>query len=322
MTHGLVLGKFLPPHAGHVYLIETARRLCDELTIVVGTLDREPIAGALRARWVRELFPDLRVVHLTDDNPQDPSEHPEFWAIWKRSLEAVLPGAVDVVFASEAYGGPLAATLGARWVPVDRKALAVSGTAVRQRPAAYWSYLPAPVRAHLIRRVSVFGPESTGKSTLAAALAAHYRTVAVPEYARTYLEARRPDHIAAVDLEAIAHGQAASEDALASRAERVLICDTDPSLTQVWSDCLGHALEIAPRRYHLTLLTDVDLPWVADPVRYLPDDRADFLARCEARLSAEGRRFVTIRGDRLTAAIAAIDALLAEPLRWPEDVTP
>ena len=87
MTRGLVLGKFLPPHAGHVYLIETARRQCDDLSIVVGTLAREPIAGALRALWMRALFPDLRVLHLTDDNPQEPSEHPRFWEIWREGGE-------------------------------------------------------------------------------------------------------------------------------------------------------------------------------------------------------------------------------------------
>ena len=88
MTRGLVLGKFLPPHAGHVYLCEFARNYVDELTIVVGTLAREPIAGTTRFAWMRELFPFDRVVHLTDENPQDPSEHPAFWDIWRASLRS------------------------------------------------------------------------------------------------------------------------------------------------------------------------------------------------------------------------------------------
>ena len=57
MTTGLVLGKFLPPHAGHLYLIETALREVDHLTVLVCSLEREPIPGALRFHWMRELAP-------------------------------------------------------------------------------------------------------------------------------------------------------------------------------------------------------------------------------------------------------------------------
>lgn len=78
MTHGMVLGKFMPPHAGHVYLCEFARRWVDELTIVVGSTAAEPIPGAQRVAWMRELFPFDRVVHLANENPQRPWEHPDF----------------------------------------------------------------------------------------------------------------------------------------------------------------------------------------------------------------------------------------------------
>ena len=310
MTRGLVLGKFLPPHAGHVYLIETARRQCDDLSIVVGTLAREPIAGALRALWMRALFPDLRVLHLTDDNPQEPSEHPRFWEIWRDSLLAILPAPPDVVFTSDAYGARLADVLGARWVPIDpaRATVPVSGTAIRAAPLAHWRYLPHPVRAHYARRISVFGPESTGKSTLAVELAARLGTVCVPEYARAYLEARAVAAPTRADLDAIAAGQAAAEDAFVPDCNGTLICDTDPLLTAVWSATLfGEPLPLPPRRYDLTLLCDVDLPWVADRVRYLPDDRRGFFDRCVTALRAADRRYVVIRGaNRLDQAVGAI----------------
>jgi HTH-type transcriptional regulator, transcriptional repressor of NAD biosynthesis genes len=310
VTHGLVLGKFLPPHAGHVYLIEAARRQCNDLSIVVGTLAREPIAGVLRAQWMRALFPELRVLHLTDENPQDPSEHPRFWDIWRDSLLAILPAPPAVVFTSDAYGARLADVLGARWVPIDpaRAAVPVSGTAIRAAPLAHWRFLPRPVRAHYARRISVFGPESTGKSTLAAALAARLDTVCVPEYARAYLEARGVVAPAQADLDAIAAGQAASEDALVPACNGTLICDTDPLLTAVWRAALfGEPMPLPPRRYDLTLLCDVDLPWVADPVRYLPDDRRDFFERCATALRAAGRRYVVIRGaNRLEQAVEAL----------------
>lgn len=317
---GMVLGKFLPPHLGHTYLVEAARRQVDALTVVVGTLAAEPIPGALRYAWMQELAHDCTVVHLTDENPQQPEEHPQFWDIWRESLLRVLPERPDVVFASEAYGERLAAELGARFVPIDplRHIVPVSGTAVRDDPWACWAYLPPPVRAYYVQRVVVCGPESTGKSTLAARLAAHYDTLWVPEYARTLIEAQA-GRLEAADLPVIARGQAASEDVLARRASRLLITDTDLSMTKVWSEALFGAVEpwiaeaARARPYALHLLCDVDVPWVPDVVRYLPDERQSFLARCEAELARCGRRVVRISGSwdaRFEAAVRAIDAAL------------
>ncbi len=327
MSRGLVLGKFMPPHAGHLFLVDFARRMVDELTVVVGTLASEPIPGALRHQWMRELSPGCEVLHLRDENPQDPSEHPDFWGIWRRSLLRTMPRRPDVVFASEPYGERLAAELGARFVPVDleRQALPISGTAVRRDPWAHWRHLPACVRAHYVRRVSIFGPESTGKSTLAAQLARRYGTVAVPEYARTWLESQ--DCICRIEhMELIACGQGAAEDALARVADRLLICDTDPLATALWSDALFGRVPAAlmeasqGRRYALTLLLDVDVPFVEDPIRYLPGRRAEFFERCAAGLNDAGRPVLVLRGDwseRWSCACAAIDALLVADGRLP-----
>ncbi len=311
-AHGLVLGKFLPPHAGHLYLIEHALRCVERLTVVVGTLARETLPGALRFAWMTELCPDATVVHLTDENPQDPSEHPEFWAIWKASIQRVVPEPIDVVFASEAYGARLAHDHGARFIPVDpgRTIVPISGTAIRDAPLANWQYLPAPVRAHYAKRVCIVGAESTGKSTLAAALANHYQTTLVPEYARTYLEALGRAPLAS-DMPVIAINQLASEDVLARSCNRVLICDTDARVTRLWSDALFGACDpvvehLAQRRYDLTIATGPDLPFEPDPIRYLPEQRDAFHARIDfADLVVTGDR-----ETRLRTACAAIDQLL------------
>jgi HTH-type transcriptional regulator, transcriptional repressor of NAD biosynthesis genes len=55
-TVGFILGKFLPPHNGHKYLIDFARNYADELVVQVGTLKREPISGELRFQWMKEMF--------------------------------------------------------------------------------------------------------------------------------------------------------------------------------------------------------------------------------------------------------------------------
>lgn len=320
MTTGMLLGKFLPPHLGHVYLGEFAGRFVDRLTIVVCSLKREPIPGELRFRWMRELFPFDTVVHLTDDLPQEPAEHPDFWNLWRSALQRVLPGQPDYVFASEEYGWRLAEELGAAFVPVDRarSAVPVSGTAIRTDPAANWAYLPRCVRSYFVKRVCVFGPESTGKTTLARRLAEHFGTAWAPEYARTLLEASGRK-VRVEDMERIARGQAASEDALARNATRVLIADTDPLATLIWSHVLFGVVPPAVRELadartaDLYLLTEADVPWVADPVRYRPDGGRDFFERCRAELNARGRRSVVLRGDwdeRFNAAVAAVEGLL------------
>ena len=150
MTTGFLLGKFLPPHFGHMYLIEQAALRCDRLTVLVCSIQREPIPGVLRYRWMRELFPQHDVRHCTDENPQYPHEHPDFWQFWVASIRRFVPTGPDLVFSSEDYGDELAARLGARHVCIDkaRSIMPVSGTAVRSNPRAVWNLIPPQVRAY------------------------------------------------------------------------------------------------------------------------------------------------------------------------------
>jgi NadR type nicotinamide-nucleotide adenylyltransferase len=315
--HGVVLGKFLPPHNGHLYLVDFARRYCEELTVVVGSLAREPIAGELRWLWMQELVPGARVVHLNDENPQQPDEHPDFWNIWKASLERVVDRPIDLLFASEDYGQPLAQALGAQFIPVNgyRQVIDISGTALRQQPLRHWEHLPPVVRPYFVQRISIFGPESTGKSTLTQRLAAHFDTLWVPEYARTWLELRGGE-VRLEDMVIISKGQRASEEALARQANRRLFCDTDPSATLLWSQELFAtcAPELSQQKgnYDLTLLCDVDVPWVADSVRYRPQGRSEFWQRCQQLLESEGRHIVCLSGsweERWKQALEAVSGL-------------
>lgn len=311
---GAVLGKFLPPHRGHQYLVDFARHYADDLTVVVGSLAREPIPGEVRVAWMRELFPSVRVVHLRDENPQHPDEHPDFWAIWRESMHRALGGPVDALFASEAYGERLAREIGARFVPVGglREVLPVSGTAIRQDPLGHWDWLPAPVRPWFARRVCVFGPESTGKTTLAARLARHFDTVWVPEYARTWLELR-----GGLDFPAIARGQVAAEEALARQCRRLLVLDTDVLATVLWSRRLAGACPVVvsdlarSRPCDLYLLCAPDVPWVPDAVRYLPGEGEAFFQECREILADRPVR--ELRGDweqRFALACQAVEEVL------------
>ncbi len=323
----MVLGKFMPPHLGHVYLFDFARHYVDELAIVVETQRDQSIPGDLRYQWVREMFPDTRVLHLTDENPQEPAEASDFWQIWHDSLTRILPFKPDYLFASEEYGWKLAEVMDAQFVPVDidRNIMPVSGTAVREDPIANWQYLPRVARPYFAKRVCIFGPESTGKSTLTRNLAKHYSSAYVPEYARTHIESRNGD-ITSDDIPMIAQGQIASEDAIAFNANRVLFCDTDLITTTIWSDWLYQSCpewieaEANQRQYDLYLVTDVDVPWVEDAVRYLPEERKSFLDRCIEELEKRNRDYIVLSGNweqRMANAIAAIDEILSTRSKEP-----
>ena len=173
-------------------------------------------------------------------------------------------------------------------------------------------------------KVVLFGPESTGKTTLSKKLAEHYRTQWVPEYAREYLQDKWNKEQKACepkDLLPIAYGQMELENALAKKANKILICDTDLLETKVYSEAyyLGycdplleeHALK---NTYDLYLLTYIDVPWVKDDLRDKPEERERMFAYFNETLKKYHRNFVTLKGDkqkRFATAVEHLDKLLA-----------
>lgn len=322
---GLVLGKFLPYHAGHAHLIRTARAQVDVLTVLVCSIAREPIPGAIRFAWVAESHPDCRVVHVAEEVPQTPEEDPEFWPIWM-DLVRRHAGAIDVVFSSEEYGDELARRLGARHVCVDRgrNAYPVSGTAIRADPLGHWDYIPPVVRPSYVHRVAILGTESTGKTTLAQQLAEAFGTTWVPEYGREYCEGRDALALTSDDLDAIGRGQILAEELAARSANRVLICDTDVRTTATWSDIiLGTrsawlSRAAAADEYSHALLLDADVPWVQDGMRVLRDERTRHTELLERELQATHQSFTRIQGpfeQRFQQAATVIDDVLRMPVR-------
>ena len=172
-------------------------------------------------------------------------------------------------------------------------------------------------------KIVLFGPESTGKTTLSKMLAEHYDTVWVPEFARDYLQEKfdRTQIICEYsDLLPIAKGQMRMENELALKANRVLICDTDILETQVYSEqyyegrvdpLLRKYAEI--NNYDLYFLTDIDVPWQADDLRDRPHQREEMLQAFEKALIDNGRNYVRLSGDlkqRMKRAIEEIDRIL------------
>jgi len=237
VTQGVVVGKFLPPHRGHSHLIDTASAGADRVTVIVCERADDPVPAQVRAGMLRELHPSVTVLVTPDDIPEDRGD--ETSRAWAARTVELLGRAPDVVFTSEEYGQRYAGFLGAQHVSVDpdRRRYPVSGTMVRADPYRYARFLAPCVRAWYVRRVCVLGAESTGTTTLAEDLAAHYGCRWVPEYGRAYCEERIREEPAIEwrtgDFAHIARRQLADEDAAARLGGRLLVCDTDALATSV-----------------------------------------------------------------------------------------
>lgn len=314
---GVILGRFMPPHAGHQYLVDFARIFTPNLTVFLYEGKNPEINGHLREAWLKELFPGLNIVRIEFHHALEGLGQPAAKQAWADLIKYYEPRP-DYVFASEDYGPELANRLGAAYVPVDpqRRVFPVSGTQIRENPAAHWEYLPPCVHAFYTRRVCLIGPESSGKSTLAWRLATHYNTVCTDEFART-ISAARDSRWLAADTQTIAIGQVAAEAALSRRANRVLFCDTDILAVWLWCERLFGASPAwlreaaAAHTRDLYLLTKPDAPFAG--ATDSPVDRTAFYERCCAVLEERKLPFVEIGGswdERFQQAKSAVDSLL------------
>ncbi|SEC24958.1 nicotinamide-nucleotide adenylyltransferase, NadR type [Tenacibaculum sp. MAR_2009_124] len=173
-------------------------------------------------------------------------------------------------------------------------------------------------------KVVLFGPESTGKTTLSGQLARHYNTVWAPEYAREYLQDKWNNERKTCeesDLLPIAEGQMKLENELAKKADKVLVCDTDLLETKVYSEAyyggfVDPTLDEAAKSnsYDIYFLTYIDTPWEADDLRDRPEQRLEMFEAFEKALKKYNRSYVLLKGDketRLKKAVEVIDKLLA-----------
>ena len=175
-------------------------------------------------------------------------------------------------------------------------------------------------------KVAILGAESTGKTTLCRDLAAYFNCPWVPEYMRLYLQDKwDKEHQTCTweDLLPIAQGQIALENQLAlesSQSENVnkyLFCDTSLFELMIYAnwyygDCPNALTQAAlAHHYDLILLTEVDIPWVADDLRDSPNDRHIISTRFENELNYYNKMFHIIGGDRQQRVLQVAEWLTA-----------
>jgi len=296
--HGLVVGKFYPPHAGHMELIRDAAGLCERVSVVVAANTGEVISLAARVEWLGwecAGWPNVSVIGTIDDHTID-YEDPRIWdaheSVFRDAVAEIGRGVdVDAVFTAEDYGDELARRFDAAHVRHHRTRNGRSGTRLRADLHTWWHDLVPAARIGLATRIVVVGAESTGTTTLARDLARAVNGAFVPEYGRVYSAAKLANarQLAYVDGEpvpwmgalewttdeftTIAARQTASIDA-ACLASSIIVADTDALATSVWHDrYVGGphppALSLARARPpDLYILTDPDgVPFDQDGLR-------------------------------------------------------
>lgn len=172
------------------------------------------------------------------------------------------------------------------------------------------------------KKIVLYGPESTGKSTLSRKLAQHYQTISIPEFAREYLQSLFDvnGHICTLeDIMPIAIGQRNAENNATMLNPKLLFCDTDVLETLVYSQIYFDTVPdelvnaVLDSQYDLYLLMDIDVPWQKDDLRDKPNDRKEIYQAFENALLRFNKKYVKISGlenQRLLNAINAVDLLL------------
>jgi HTH-type transcriptional regulator, transcriptional repressor of NAD biosynthesis genes len=282
---GLVVGKFAPLHLGHEHVIRAALAACDHVVLL--SYSRPEFPGcepARRATWLAARFPQTtRIVldHAVEPLPDNSDSDDTHRAFCSSILRRHLDRPIDAVFTSESYGPGFAADLArcqgspVAHVSIDpaRAAIPVSGTALRADIHGLRRFLAPEVYATFVERVALLGGESTGKSTLAVALARELGTTHVAEYGRELWDVRA-GQLAFEDLLAIAHEQIRREEAavLSPDTHHFVICDTTPLTTLFYShELFGRVapelVSLSLRPYDHVVLCADDFPFVQDGTR-------------------------------------------------------
>ena len=167
-----------------------------------------------------------------------------------------------------------------------------------------------------IIKVCFYGPESTGKSTMARRMAKHYHTVFVPEVSREMVTSNQ-----FTEEEIVRIGEAQTQRVLeqAKIANLILFCDSDLITTQIYAEIY---LKKVPKalidlekkiKYDQYLLFDIDIPWVADGLRDMGERRSEMMECFRSKLESRKIPYTLISGSleqRERVIISVVDNLL------------
>jgi len=304
MTRGLVIGKFMPLHNGHIALINFAATKCDEVIVSMSYRADDPIEATRRFAWIQEIFQHQHAIKpeiSLDDFDDERLPLEDRIGLWKNFIERRFPK-IDVLISSESYGEPFARALSVPHILFDleRHAFPVSATRIRLNPFAYWEFIPAVVRPFFVKKICFYGPESTGKSSMAQRLADRFQTESVPEVSREILTS---NEFSLDDIIRIARAQTRRVMEKTLVANKLLFCDTDVITTEIYSEFYLHeipselfALE-KQIHYDQYFLFQPDVPWVADGIRDLGHRREEMYTIFKQQLDNRKIPYIIVSGS-------------------------
>ncbi|MCD0465998.1 AAA family ATPase [Flavobacterium sp. ENC] len=304
---GLTLGKFAPFHKGHQLLIETAIDEVDELLVLIYDDPVINIPLATRAGWIREIYPEITVIEGVN-SPNDTGYTPEIMKIQEDYVLGLLGNrTISHFYSSEPYGEHMSIALNAinRQVDVSRNIIPVSATKIRKDSFGHKEFIHPKVYRDLITKVVLLGAPSTGKTTLAEQLAAHFDTQWMPEYGREYWEQNQVNkRLTLEDLLKIAEIHIEREDALVLQANRFLFSDTNAITTYLFSlDYHGTALsalenlaKTAEKRHDIIFVCDTDIPYDDTWDRSGDVKRKTFQQKIIEDLDARNLKYYMLKG--------------------------
>jgi len=236
---GLTVGKFAPFHKGHHYLMEVAYKQVDHMIVIVyDAPNQTDIPLNVRANWLRKLYPDALIIEGWDV-PTDKGWTEDIQQKHERFILSLLDGLkVDAFFSSESYGARMSQALNCEniVVDIDRNAIAISGTDIRNDAYALRSFLDPVVYRDLITTVALLGAPKTGKTELTMALAAAYHTVFVPDYEAYYRETYgKSEMLEESEFILIAERQLEIQERKIQDAHKYIFVDTCALLTGIHS---------------------------------------------------------------------------------------
>lgn len=294
----------MPIHNGHIELINFAKAHCDELIVSLSYTPNDPIDPQLRYTWAKEIFkdePNIKVELILDDFDKEDLTLSERTKIWAKKMEEVYPP-IHILISSEEYGIPFAENLGTAYLSFnpERNIIPVSATLIRNNPFKYWEFIPTVVRPYYVKKICIYGPESTGKSTLAQKLAQLYQTEFVPEVARELII---NNDLTKDDFIKIAKAQNQRVLDKTKIANKILCCDTDIITTQIYAQhYLGKYLPELNEyedaiHYDQYFLLNTDVAWVADHLRDLGDRREEMYRIFKQELFSRNIPFIEVCGN-------------------------
>jgi len=274
----------MPPTTGHFQLIQFASLLAPAVYVILCTQPHEPYsaerAEALRSAIAHHELNNVELIHYNKVIEQDPSS-PGFHEMWKGLMKKFGISKNDLIVASEPYGKWLADITGAHFFPYDihREVNPAKATAIREDPLKYFTKILPEFQANVVRTITVFGAESTGKTTLSKQLAEELGGTWLFEYARPYLENTK-NEITRKSMKAIWRGQAALQRHGQDFFNKpFIIQDTDLFSTvgywqfPHWQKTLGECpkaliAEAKKMKSDLYIITRSNIPFEKDPLRY------------------------------------------------------